>query len=109
MVQRPDVDATCHSSNLTNEIIFKLKDNQLEEYLQALSRIKPSTREVSVNTENAIGIGSSSPSTLEALRKQFDEKIAAVTAHFKASEEKKFLALEAKHKVCKPLLNESFF
>lgn len=89
---------TCLTENYLTLLIFK-QDNQLEEYLQALSRIKPSTREVSVNTDNDIGI--SSPNTLEALRKQFEEKIAAVSAHFKANEENKFLALEAKHKVCK--------
>lgn len=83
---------------------LKQKDNQLEEYLQALSRIKPTTREVSVNTDNVIG--SSSPSTLEALRKQFDEKIAAVREHFKTNEEKKFMALEAKHKSALALAEE---
>lgn len=35
---------------------FLLQDIQLEEYLQALSRIRPPTREISVNTENGNSI-----------------------------------------------------
>ncbi|XP_034248279.1 interaptin-like [Thrips palmi] len=86
------------------EAQLKQKDNQLEEYLQALSRIKPSTREVSVNTDHVVG-GSSSDN-LQALRKQFDEKIAEVSAYFKANEEKKFIALDAKHKSALALAEE---
>ncbi|XP_026276703.1 trichohyalin isoform X1 [Frankliniella occidentalis] len=70
---------------------LKQKDAQLEEYLQALSRIRPSTREIGVNTENA--------STLEALRKQFDERISELSTQFKANEEQRIMALRAEHKV----------
>lgn len=55
---------------------LKQKDAQLEEYLQALSRIRPPTREVAVNTENG---------TLEALRRQFDEKISQMSVQHKAA------------------------
>ncbi|KAK3908267.1 Centrosomal protein of 152 kDa [Frankliniella fusca] len=69
---------------------LKQKDLQLEEYLQALSRIRPPTREIAVNTECG---------TLDALRKQFDEKIKELSAQFKTNEEQKLKALHAQHKV----------
>lgn len=87
--------------------------------MQALSRIRPSTREVSVNTENGtvnifISVRTSISfisscinfhnflllGTLEALRKQFDEKILEMNEYFKKNEEKNLLALETQHKVC---------